>query len=57
MVKLLNGVKNIMTKGEVLKYEEFSHLPQCFQKSSAAEMLKSICMLKRVNNFLLNKCL
>ena len=37
-----------MAKGEIAHYEQFINLPQWFQKSSAAEASKSICMWERV---------
>ena len=41
---LLNRVETIVAKGEIACYEQFLLLSQCFQKSSAAEASKSVCM-------------
>ena len=38
-----------MTNGEIAHYEQFLCLPQSFQKLSAAESSKSLCMWERVN--------
>ena len=38
---LLNEVENIVAKGETAHSKQFLLLPQCFQKSSAAEALES----------------
>ena len=40
---LLDGVENIVTKGEI------HLLPQCFQKLSAVEISKYVCILERVD--------
>ena len=42
-------MKNIVAKGEIAHYEQFLLLPQCFQKTSAAEAPETICMWERVN--------
>ena len=36
-VLLINRVENIAAKGEIACFEQFPLLPQCFQKSSAAD--------------------
>ena len=41
-------LKSIGTKEE-RTYEEFLLLPQCFEKLSAADESKCVCMLKRFN--------
>ena len=38
----MNKVENIVAKGETACYEQFLLLPQCFQKSSAAEASESV---------------
>ena len=42
-IKQFSRVENIMTN-----HEQFHPLPQCFQKSSAAEASKRVCMWKMV---------
>ena len=37
-----------MANGEIAHDEQFHHLPQCFQKLSAAEASESICKWERV---------
>ena len=37
-VQLLNQVANIVANGKIAHHEQFCCLPQCFQKSSAAEV-------------------
>ena len=39
-VKLLKRVENIVAKAEIACFEQFLLLPQCFQKSFAAEIVK-----------------
>ena len=39
---LLNGVENIVAKGEIACFEKFLSLSQCFQKLSAAEASKRV---------------
>ena len=41
-----------MAKGEIVHHEQFILLPQCFQKSSAAEVSKRVCMWERFNKTL-----
>ena len=36
-VLLLNTLENILANEEIAQYEQFLHLSECFQKSSAAE--------------------
>ena len=49
--KKLIKVENIVTKGETADHEQlFLLLPQCFQKLTAVEASKRICMWER------NKC-
>ena len=38
---LLKRVENIVAKGEIARSEQFLLLPQCFQKSSAADASKT----------------
>ena len=38
-----------MSKGEIAQDEQYLLLPQCFQKSSAAELSESVFMWERVN--------
>ena len=45
-VLLLNIVRKIVEKGENAYYEQFLLLPQCFQKSSAANVSKCVCRWK-----------
>ena len=33
----MNRVENNVANGEIARYEQFLHFPQCFQKSSAAK--------------------
>ena len=49
-VKLLKEVENIVLKGEIACFEQFLLLPECFQKSSAADASESIYNRKRVNH-------
>ena len=42
--KLLDKVKNIVTREEIALYEKFLLLLQCLQKLSAAEALESLNM-------------
>ena len=37
----MKKVENIVAKGEIVRYEQFLLLLQCFQKSSAAEASES----------------
>ena len=39
-----------MANGEIAHYEQFIHLPQCFQKLSAADASESIYMWERVKH-------
>ena len=32
-----------MANGEIAHYKQFRHLPQCFQKSSAADVSEHVC--------------
>ena len=41
-VQLSIIVENIVTNGEIAHYEQFRLLPQCFQKSSAANASESV---------------
>ena len=53
----LNEILNIETilgKGEIAHYEQFLFLSQWFQKSSAADVWKCVCMWKRVCYLCLN---
>ena len=50
-VYFLNRVENIVAKREIAHYEQFIVLPQCFQKSSAAEVLESVSMWEMVNPY------
>ena len=45
---LLNIVENIVTKGEIARFEQFLLLSQCFQKLFAAEASEIVCMCERV---------
>ena len=38
LVRLFNPVENIVTKGVIAHYEQYLFYPQCFQKSSAADV-------------------
>ena len=40
---LFNRVENIVSKGEIARFEQFLLLSQSFQKSSAAEASESVC--------------
>ena len=46
--QLLKGVENTVAKGEIPYNEQFLLLPQCFQKSSAAEVSENVSMWERV---------
>ena len=35
--KFSKRLENTVEKGEIARYEQFLHFPQCFQKTSAAE--------------------
>ena len=43
-VQSLEKVENIVTKGEIAHHEQFLLLPQCFQKSSAADASNCVGM-------------
>ena len=45
---LLTEVENSVAKGDIAHFDQFLLLPQCFQKSSAAESSESVCMRERV---------
>ena len=45
-VLLSNSIKNIVANGEIAHYEQFFHLPQCFQRSSAVDASESFCMFE-----------
>ena len=49
------------TKGELANHGQFLMLPECFQKSSAAEVLESVYMWERINEIthgcLFSKCI
>ena len=40
--------ENIVTKGEIARFEKFLLLPECFQRSSAAEASENVYMRERV---------
>ena len=40
---LLNRVENIVSKGEIARFEQFLLLSQSLQKTSATEASESIC--------------
>ena len=42
----LNKVENIVSKGEIARFEQFLLLKQCFQNSSVAKASVSICVLE-----------
>ena len=44
----MNKVETILAKGEIARFEQFLVLPQCFQKSSAAEASESNCMFEQL---------
>ena len=46
---ITDKVEQILTKGEIVRHEQFLLLPQCCQKSSAAEISKCCYMRERVN--------
>ena len=48
---IFNRVENIVEKGEIAHYEQFLLLPQCFQKSTAAEA--RVCGKGSMNTLLL----
>ena len=52
-VKLPKTVENIVAKGEIARFQQFLHLPHCFQKSSAADASKCVCKWERVKYFCL----
>ena len=43
----MNKVETL-AKGEIASFEQFLLLPQCFQKTSAAERSESVYLLERV---------
>ena len=47
-VKLLKRVENIMTKGEIARFEQFFLLPECFQRLPAADESESFYKWERV---------
>ena len=47
--QLLNKLENIVAKGNIVHYEQFLNMSQCFKKSSAAEASESVCMWESVN--------
>ena len=55
-MKVYNIVENIATTGEIAHDEQFLPLPQCFQKSSAADASKCICSrVKKVPSTQINQ--
>ena len=48
-VESLNRVENIVAKGEIVHYERFLLLSQCFQGSPIGEAPVSVCMWERLN--------
>ena len=44
----LNRIENMVTKGEIACFEQFSLLSPCFQKTSAAEVSESVYIRERV---------
>ena len=36
-IQLSNRVENTVVKGEIAFYEQFLHIPQCFQKQSVVD--------------------
>ena len=48
-------VENIVEKGEIVLYEHFHLLTQCFQKYSATEVWENICIQEMVKYILDNK--
>ena len=51
--QLLNRIKNGVAKGEIAPHEQFQLLPQCFQKTSAADASKGSAIGYRLNNLTL----
>ena len=47
---LLNRVENIVSKGEIARFEQFLLLSQSFQKSTAKEASASVYMWERVTS-------
>ena len=47
---IIAKVKNIVDKREIAQNVHFLLLPQCFQKSTAAEAPENVCMWKRVKS-------
>ena len=45
---IIEQIENMMTKGEIARFEQFLLLSQFFQKSSAIDSSKSVDMRKRV---------
>ena len=43
-LQLSDWVENIVGKGEIARYEQFFHFPQCFQKQSVVDVLKQVYM-------------
>ena len=39
-IQLPDGVENIVGKGEIARYEQFLHFPQCFQKQPVVDVSK-----------------
>ena len=39
-IQFSDGVKNIVGKGEIARYEQFLLFPQCFQKLSVVDASK-----------------
>ena len=50
--KVSKQVENTEGKGEIACYEQFLHLPQCFQKSCTADMLKPGFVWERVKDLI-----
>ena len=49
--KLSKRVENTVGKGEIARYEQFLHFPQCFQKACFPGASKGVIVLEWVKRF------
>ena len=53
--KFSKPLENTVGKGEIARYEQFLLFPQCLQKTSTADTLKSGLVWERVKNIVENR--
>ena len=49
LLKDTDCIENIVEKGEIARFKQFHHLPQCFPKAFFFSVLKQVYLEERVN--------